>query len=171
MAAHAQQTLCRLVKKSQESKILPKYGFVYGIHWSSTRVRILIHFPHLNKEANRWEFCQVVAAEHHNGYGLGDELSDTLRLYEDDMFLFRWRLVIALFTIRAHLEKLARWLAIPTRPQQAQTRHAVGPHSAGTQKFDSTELLNNTIWSEPFRVPKAWIVRSSTIRKSAANRS
>lgn len=84
---------------------------MYGIHCANYKLRVIAHFP-LNVEGDdsgQWEFAQVVAAEHWISIM---KLPQRLSHHDDDTFINRWRLAIALWTIRRQVQHLKSILDI-----------------------------------------------------------
>ncbi|KAJ3555416.1 hypothetical protein NM688_g2591 [Phlebia brevispora] len=103
MAQAVHPTLMQLLQLYGDKDVLPQHCFVYGIHLSRKRMTIFVHFPVPNTTEDgsfRWDFVQVFVAS----YLLSIEWS--VGCTYDDVFLWRWRLTIALFTIASHVEVL-----------------------------------------------------------------
>lgn len=169
MAAAVHPTLLRMIQEhADSSNPLPASSFVYGIHWSPTRVKILVHFPSYDPISNKWEFRQVVMANHWTG------IQETINgkggfLYEDVTFLRRWRLSIAFLAIRSHIDYLERRFPFePCADPLARTRRARAvirstPDMSKTMHVNpriSTYLEDmHACWKgKAFVVPSTWIV-------------
>ncbi|PSS37927.1 hypothetical protein PHLCEN_2v219 [Hermanssonia centrifuga] len=121
MATSAYPTLEEMVRDHDVAVPLPRHCFVYGIMWSELYLHILIHFPlyvpGTNGASGRWEFCQTLVAEHRVTF---EEFPADLREYpmhnQDDLVLGRWRLTIALVSIRGHVSLLNEWMHPPRGP-------------------------------------------------------
>lgn len=171
MAAAAYPTLMRMVEhhRFDSRSSLPSFAFVYGIHWSPLRVSILVHFPSYDDNSGIWNFVQCIVAEH--WASIQDTVYRQLRfLYEDSMFLCRWRLSIAFFTILAHVKHIKQWLdSIPCTdmniklPLQLHPTNVAPIDTTGNHSTPCPYLVQmRAIWTEtPFSVPREWIVSSS----------
>ncbi|KAJ3555414.1 hypothetical protein NM688_g2593 [Phlebia brevispora] len=109
MAQAIHPTLEQLLRLHGDKEALPQHCFVYGLHLSRKRMTIFVHFP-IPKTAEdgsfRWEFVQLFVASYLLSieWGVGSTF--------DDVFLWRWRLTIALFTILKHVEILEQDLHV-----------------------------------------------------------
>ena len=134
MANAVEPTLSKLVAiylssaKADQLWQLPSQSFGYGLHWNVDRMTIIVHFPLLESRSqigSSLRFCQMMLAEHL----ITPHGSRTGRYppSQDGMFLLRWRLVIALLSVRAHAEHLQNelgWNAMTTR--LVVSHHEVG---------------------------------------------
>lgn len=104
---HARPTLIKLVRLSDRRDSLPEYCVVYGVHCSGDRLRIIAHFPLQVKgeDEDRWEFAQVMVAEHWNGLADVSHMQELVAMHVDDNAIVnRWRISVALFTIRDRIQ-------------------------------------------------------------------
>ncbi|CAL1706412.1 unnamed protein product [Somion occarium] len=118
-AAAARNTLVKLVRNHNEAGpsalALPEEFIVYGLHWSNARLHILAHFVTNidSDDPDKWKFCQVLVAQHWITLEEVDHRNPigSFRHYaEFDMLLDRWRVVVSLFMIRAHVQRLKQCL-------------------------------------------------------------
>ncbi|CAL1706406.1 unnamed protein product [Somion occarium] len=113
IALALQPTLRTFIRLNADgSSSLPEHCFVFGIHWSKSRLSILIHFPiPVDQAGKKWKFCQVLAAEHWVALAerTVQEHAAVGAATQDDQLLNRWRLTIALFFIRAHVQRLQHY--------------------------------------------------------------
>lgn len=110
-ASCARATLAALVKLSPGHDPLPEHCIVYGLHCANYKLRVIAHFP-LNVEGDdsgRWEFAQVVIAEHWISI---IKLPHPLKHFDDDSLINRWRIAITLWTIRRQVQHLRSILSI-----------------------------------------------------------
>lgn len=108
-ALHARATLIQLVRISPQRKPLPEHYIVYGIHCASDKLRIIAHFPLKveGEDEGQWEFAQVMVAEHWISIMELPPGKSLLREHvDDDAIIDRWRISVALFTIRYHIRHL-----------------------------------------------------------------
>lgn len=121
MAMLAEPTLIELIaqhKDSQAASPLPNHTFVFGIHLSRHMISIFIHLPtHIlnasgeGGDSTKFEFHQI-AVTYHNITALQPEYSDVI--HPDDRFLDRWQVLVALLTIRSHVQRLHELLGSPS---------------------------------------------------------
>ncbi|KAF7797232.1 hypothetical protein EIP86_008424 [Pleurotus ostreatoroseus] len=105
MATRAYPALLKLLHISPKNEAFPEQYFVYGLHISPTHTSILAHFPVMVDDCGGWRFGQVVLAKITSAYDCTHGNED-----EDDVFLYRWRLCIALLTIVQHILELEKIL-------------------------------------------------------------
>ncbi|KAF7797231.1 hypothetical protein EIP86_008423 [Pleurotus ostreatoroseus] len=108
----------KLLRMTSKEEALPEQHFVYGLHVSPTHTCFLAHFPVFVDDHGEWSFCQVVLAKITSTYNCANEYED-----EDDIFLYRWRLCVALLTVIQHILELEKVLGIlhnSTTSNQAQ---------------------------------------------------
>lgn len=183
MAAAAYPILRLMIKQhlksSTPSDPLPARSFIYGIHWSMEKVRILAHFPWYNKKSVQWEFRQAVLAEHWTGIQTTSERQADIGpcLDADMMLLGRWRLSIALLTVASHVDNLEQWLrpnAIASRKsgRAASQHHTITPPlttymlsvaevQCGSSYQKHLRKFRSTWNDQIYRIPGDWIVRHS----------
>ncbi|CAL1711500.1 unnamed protein product [Somion occarium] len=111
-------TLVHLVQFHRRNKTvdseLPEHCVLYGLHWSRTRIQIFAHFPTetaANVDPAKWKFCQALVAQH--WVALEEKELAVYRavpISPDNTFLYRWRLTVTLFTIRARVRGLEQLL-------------------------------------------------------------
>lgn len=175
MAIAAECTLRVLVDRHmrrQPSLPFPRHYFIYGIHWSSSLLSIFAHFPYAIDAEKQIRFRQVLLAQHWLGiprvrpnetcgYNFCKEHA------ESDLFVWRWRISVALFAIRSHMKLLANELSleegielVPMRlSPKVRAAEAFRPplfsSTAGCAKLSALRA----IWDcPPYRVPECWIV-------------
>ncbi|PSR78404.1 hypothetical protein PHLCEN_2v7418 [Hermanssonia centrifuga] len=111
MAATVRPTLIEMIRDHNPAIPLPRHCFVYGLHWSELFLHIFLHFPVYipsdEADPGHWEFCQIVVAEHRITLAELPIKYDFWH-YQGNMVLERWRLIIALVTIRRHMSLLRR---------------------------------------------------------------
>lgn len=97
-------TLLQLVSEYDEDEPFPAHYLAYGVHLSRTHLSILAHFPtwvDSHDGTMHVEFHQVVLAQHMISVELDGCMSD-------ELFLARWRAMIALLTVKRHTGILAQ---------------------------------------------------------------
>ncbi len=108
MAQSAYPILQRLQQAYGKEKSLPMHGFVYGIHTSRAYVTIFAHFASAADAADYGGlgFCQVLLSKFYIAHLL---IPNT----QDDLFLSRWRLFVALAAVIQHTEMLYEIISTP----------------------------------------------------------
>ncbi len=110
MAEAARPTLLAMIRHSgaeDGTKPLPRNTYVYGMHWGHCFLNTFVYFPIRNgSEGNpsgAWEFCEALVAQ--QWLSIQDNYADIgSRNSLDDLLLNRWRLAVACFTIRTHID-------------------------------------------------------------------
>lgn len=127
---YAQPTLMKIVRLSAQRDILPEHCIVYGIHCAGDKMRIIAHFPLQVKGEDEgcWEFAQIMVAEHWIGLMELPHIQELLVMHVDDNAIVnRWRVGVALFTIRDHVRRLKETLKVIKSGTPHPTMYA--PHS------------------------------------------
>ena len=110
VAKAAHPTLLHLLQPYRQFKGVPSIPyrcFVYGLHLSSTQVSVFAHFILPDTRENEHDrFCQILVARFAITYDPCPEDN------QDELFLRRWRLVIALFAVLRHVQYLDHELSI-----------------------------------------------------------
>ena len=128
MAKKAHPTLVEMVKKLPPQGVLPAHYFVHTIHISPTHVSILAHFPDSVDEQGNWRFCQIVLSKFCITYrGTSDS--------QDDLFILRWRLCIALLSVAQHVMLLEHEFGLTKKSVEA---HEVATRSPITAPRDTS---------------------------------
>ncbi|KAF7792432.1 hypothetical protein EIP86_003469 [Pleurotus ostreatoroseus] len=112
MARKTHPTLVKLLQKTPPQGELPPHYFVFGIHISLSHLSILAHFPDCVDEHGNWRFCQVVLARFWISHrGAAD--------VQDDLFIRRWRLCVAMLTVAQHIKRLKQEIGGATKNIEA----------------------------------------------------
>ncbi|CAL1706361.1 unnamed protein product [Somion occarium] len=174
MAASAQRTLELMFKlRDPTSASLPKYFFIYGLHWSTTVFSIFVHFPsHIpptdTATTRPAEFRQFLVVQHR----LIPEVSASQGEAQDDRFFDRWRLLVALFSVRSHVRKLHEWLndtqkiypnfPADMRGSAEQSRRVLQGRPSQRLLLYLTGVRDN--WrANRFPVPETWIPADASV--------
>lgn len=116
MAELAEPTLLEIIKKHGDSTDpLPAHCFVFGLHFSRHLLTIFIHFP-VKITGGEYQFHQFLIA-HQSITALPTAFSPYMS--EDERFLDRWQLLVALLCIRSNVRDLHHWLGYELSPQMA----------------------------------------------------
>ncbi|CAL1706353.1 unnamed protein product [Somion occarium] len=126
MARILRPTLVHLVRahrggqEATSGTVLPDHCVLYGLHWSRTHLRIFAHFPirTIGDSSADWKFGQALAVQH--WVSVEEHLPEYIRSNwtgQDDMFLDRWRVAVALFAIRARVQELEQLLKDINTPE------------------------------------------------------
>ncbi|THG92555.1 hypothetical protein EW026_g8382, partial [Hermanssonia centrifuga] len=111
MAEAARPTLLAMIRRfdaEDGTQPLPKNTFVYGIHWDRRLLNIFVYFP-FRKSSGKWEFCDALIAQ--QWLTFEDDYDNIGPINSrDDLFLDQWRLTVACFTVRTHVQ---HWESVP----------------------------------------------------------
>ncbi|THG93753.1 hypothetical protein EW026_g7569 [Hermanssonia centrifuga] len=111
MAEAARPTLLAMIRHfdaEDGTRPLPKNTFVYGIHWDRRLLNIFVYFP-FRKSSGKWEFCDALIAQ--QWLTFEDDYDNIGPINSrDDLFLDQWRLTVACFTVRTHVQ---HWESVP----------------------------------------------------------
>lgn len=100
-----------------KGEAFPEKYFVYGLHVSPTHTSFLAHFATSMDENGGWQFCQVVLSKTSSSY------DDSGAEDGEDLFLQRWRLCVALFTVIRHIIELEKILGSSSYGTQHSPAH------------------------------------------------
>ncbi|PSR72200.1 hypothetical protein PHLCEN_2v11907, partial [Hermanssonia centrifuga] len=111
MAEAARPTLLAMIRHfdaEDGTRPLPKNTYVYGIHWGRRLLNIFVYFP-FRKSSGTWEFCDALIAQ--QWLTFEDDYDNIGPVNSrDDLFLDQWRLTVACFTVRTHVQ---HWESVP----------------------------------------------------------
>lgn len=176
MARSAEQTLRVLMDKHvryQPGLPFPRHCFLYSIHWSSSFLSIFAHFPYVTDARKQIRYRQVLLAQHWLGIPRvhlheRQPIAYGRRHLESDLFVCRWRIAVALFSIRAHMKLLASELSLEEGTNKLSIQSSSQVRSAELSFRTPPLLLNRgctklsilrSIWNRPtYQVPECWIV-------------
>lgn len=145
LAQQAHPTLLRLLPCAPCEEALPSHYFVYGIHVSPTHASFLVHFPQSLDEAGNWQFAQAVLAKCRISVSYNGE-------DEDDLFILRWRLCVALLGVIRHLLLLEQTIGgVSPRPQAVSTKEEDLDRLELCSKRCVFSVLGSVLFNEPIR--------------------
>ncbi|KAJ3555415.1 hypothetical protein NM688_g2590 [Phlebia brevispora] len=110
MAKEVHPILLRVLRLHDQEDSLPAHCFVYSLHISPTFISIFAHFQCSSAPQ---QFAQVLLSKFYLPYDVVQE--------QDDLFLDRWRLFVALSTIMTHIQRLEQDLRVVLRSEQVQS--------------------------------------------------